>query len=301
METNESVFFRVFSDRLNSRRSQMESEDEPDFSEIQEELFSEIQDELLYDPDIVPDNVRYEIIAELSDIRKSRAADTVAVRQAIVDESGSALEALEHVLASAELINRRMARAFQRGVSVLVNSQSRRDDETLTGAPLMCLFGLSIHARACIVATEILSLIRDGLFDGAESRLRTIYEHAVIMTLILRDRTYEIAERYQDHACFEELHRLRTIQSSLADPEYASYNAQRESIAEEIAKGEKFAGLARARWGKEIKEQYEWARPALPPAIQNRRRITFSDLEAAAGADVMRADYIGYNYYVHAG
>jgi hypothetical protein len=298
---NESIFLRALSDRINSIRAQNEFEEEPDISEIPDELISEIQDELIYESDIVPNDMRHEIEAELSDIKKSRMADAAAVRQAIANEWGDALDALDHVLACAELINRRMTRALRHGGAVLIKKRPRPDPETATGAPLMCLFGLSIHARACVIATEVSILIRDGLFDGVESRLRTIYEHAVIMTLILRDRTYEAAERYQDHACFEELHRLRILQSSFADPIFSNHAAARESIAEEIAEGEGFADRARARWGKEIREQYEWARPALPPEMRNRKRITFSDLEAAAGAQLMRGDYIGYNYYVHAG
>ena len=67
------------------------------------------------------------------------------------------------------------------------------------------------------------------------------------MTLIRNDQTYEVAERYQDHACFEELSRLKGMKRAYSDPAWKADPALDEWIAEEIAEVEAVAEEARSR------------------------------------------------------
>jgi hypothetical protein len=122
-----------------------------------------------------------------------------------------------------------------------------------------------------------------------------------MITLLGNDHTYELAERYQDHACFEALNELRAHKRALAYPVWAKNPRRDEEIAREITAAEQEANEARARWGSEIAEQYGWARPALAGGDRWKRRIFFSDLEKAAGADFRRGLYVAENGYVHAG
>jgi hypothetical protein len=128
-----------------------------------------------------------------------------------------------------------------------------------------------------------------------------MHEHATVMTLIMNDHTYMVGERYQDQAVFEALRELRAQQRSYATPAFKRDAVRDQSISQEIAAAQEEARQARARWGKEIEEQYGWARPALPAEMRNKKRITFLDLEMVAEMDFLRCHYIADNNYVHAG
>jgi hypothetical protein len=111
-----------------------------------------------------------------------------------------------------------------------------------------------------------------------------------VITLLYNDHTYELAERYQDHACYEYLKQLRVYKKVYSDPIWRVQPGQKE-LVQEIAAVENDVREARLRWGSEIGEQYGWARPAIAGGHGRRRPITFSDLEKAAEADFLRGEY----------
>lgn len=292
MDAGESLFMREFMKRVYARAEG----DRIRMSEI-----DSIEQELMCDPTVVPPGLREEILAKHSAVKQSRTTGARATCEEIDREWHDALDSLDDLLAFAELLSHRMVMAFVKGYDHLKTKEPRPVAEVITGSPLACLLMLGLHARSCVIATEISVLMRNGLFDGAESRLRTMHEHATVMTLIMNDDTYMVAERYQDQAVFEALRELRAQQRSYATSQFELDAARDQSISEEIAAAKEDARQARARWGREIEEQYGWARPALPPEIRNNKRITFLDLEMAAEMDFLRCHYIADNNYVHAG
>lgn len=293
MNPDESIVLRKLTNLANSALAAGGNKESLDYQRLEREA--------LADPDIVPAELREQIRTDLAELIKEReqaARDTSArIRQ----EWGQELEAIGNCLAFGELLHYRMERAFVENIDVLRDKEPRPHPEAATGAVLKCLLMLGLHARCFTIASEIYLLIGNGLSDGAQSRLRTLHEHSAVMTLIRNDHTYEVAERYQDHACFEELIRLKGMKRAYSDPAWKADPALDEWIVEEIAEVEAVAEEARSRWGRSIAEQYEWARPGLPADLRRNRRVTFADVEMAAEMDFLRGDYLTYNYQIHAG
>jgi hypothetical protein len=59
-----------------------------------------------------------------------------------------------------------------------------------------------LHARACQVSAEIITLMEGGFADGAMARWRTLHEIGVVATII-HDFGEKTAERYVDHQFVE--------------------------------------------------------------------------------------------------
>lgn len=55
-----------------------------------------------------------------------------------------------------------------------------------------------LHARACLVASEVQSLLRSGHAAGAQARWRTLHELAVI-AFVLGNHDRDISERFLQH------------------------------------------------------------------------------------------------------
>ena len=290
MKPEESIVINEFMKRVNKI---IESGQTPDLAAI--------EDEMMRDRRLVPKEVRKEIADALRESAKGRSEIMRVSRNRITQESGSILDALENCISFGELLHARIEAIFGSGLGVLRGKTPRPRPDVVTGATLKCLLVLGIHARSCIIANEVSVLLRNGFPDGADSRLRTLHEHAVVMTLIGNDFTYEVAERYADRAAFEYLHWLRCAKRSFSDGYRRQDPVTRQRIEEDLAATQVAVHEARARWGSMITEQYGWARPILPRASQAKRNITFADLESAAEMDFLRVDYLGENYHVHAG
>ncbi len=58
------------------------------------------------------------------------------------------------------------------------------------------------HARACQIAREILTLIKNGYADGAMARWRALHEISVISSFIAKHGN-EVAEKYLLHSNIE--------------------------------------------------------------------------------------------------
>ncbi|WP_242901516.1 DUF5677 domain-containing protein [Actinomadura terrae] len=172
--------------------------------------------------------------------------------------------------------------------------------DTVGGPKLKCLLLLSLHSRACAIGAEIEALLTIGNAEAATGRARTLYEIAIIATLISNDGikgTYELSERYYVTALLEEKSYHRAAQK-------AAHNAgQREHFSAKHLLEETDGQLldaANREWGPRFREQYDWARPAISNH-QKLRRITFADLERACDAEWMRISYLEMNHAIHAG
>lgn len=290
MKPEDSIILNEFSKRVNEAIASNQS---PDFSAIELDM--------LRDPDLLPIKFRKELNTSLHEHIKDRSQVIKDSRNRVAKEWGNLLDSLQRCIALGELIHKRAEDMFHTGFDELKMKTPRPDPEAVTGAMLKCLLLLGIHARSCIIASETLLLLRSGFPDGAYSRLRTLHEHAVVMTLIGNDHTYEVAERYQDRACFEYLNLLRGTKRCFTDAQWRDTESVQQRIDQEISETEADVRKARARWGRDIAEQYGWARPALPSSMRANQRITFADLESAADMDFYRINYLEGNYNVHAG
>ena len=146
-----------------------------------------------------------------------------------------------------------------------------------------------LHARACMVASEVQGLMRTGHAVGAQARWRTLHELAVISS-ILCEADQEIAQRFLNHRIVE---RYKDAEQYQRHCEALGYEKLSSAEFEEI----------RTDYERVI-DQYErtfardwgWARPVLSGADPK-----FTALEEAAGVGHMRPWYRLSSHATHAG
>jgi hypothetical protein len=295
VDSEDSIFIRELTDRHNKILIESNGTKQPDPVRIESDIID--------DPAVVPPEVRDEITKKAPSIAKARQRAARAVRRDIGTVWGPAFETLDWCMALADMLNVRLTRAISMNGDKLRAKDPSPVSGMLTGAYVKCLLLLGLYSKSCGFVTEISQLLRDGFPDGSLARLRTLHEHLVVMMVLLNDHTYEICERYQDSAVFEELRQLRTDLASLADPVWDVPDGYVEKLAQDIAEAELVANSAISRRGPKIKEQYEWARLALPPAKRDnlRYKINLADLEQVAGMDFFRGNYLAGNGRIHAG
>jgi hypothetical protein len=148
-----------------------------------------------------------------------------------------------------------------------------------------------LQARACLVASEIHTLLRTGYAPAAHARWRSLHELAATALLITqRDRpSKELAERFLLH---------EHVDAWKAAQQYQKYSRrlhQRRFSQREMARFKQGFEAVLAKYGKDFKNQYGWAAAAL-----NNPNPTFADIEVAAQLDHMRPYYKMASYPVHA-
>jgi Family of unknown function (DUF5677) len=145
-----------------------------------------------------------------------------------------------------------------------------------------------MHARACQITAEILTLMENGFADGAMARWRTLYEVGVVATVIA-DAGEVLAESYIQH---------EVVESKLAMDEYRRcYLAlgYKPMSGRECKRTEKAFAEAVAARGADFGKPYGWAAAHL-----KKKKVTFRDLEDAAQRSPMRSYYKMASYNVHA-
>ncbi|MBB5697997.1 DUF5677 domain-containing protein [Sphingomonas yantingensis] len=114
-----------------------------------------------------------------------------------------------------------------------------------------------LHAKALLVGSEIICLLKGGFADGALTRWRTLYENNVVAALI-RQEGQELALRYLAHS------RVQAWQRMAADPN-TDDAAQLQAQAEHAV----------AMFGDDMKRRRGWASQLL-----GKKAPTFSDIAA---------------------
>lgn len=151
---------------------------------------------------------------------------------------------------------------------------------------------LRLHARACQVTAEIITLLENGYADGAMARWRTLHEISIVMAL-MNEHGDALAERYVAHQAIEaksakdqyELCHERLGYEPLSPDECSDIDAgYSEAISE---------------FGKEFGGPYGWAAGYVEP--RQRGRLGLGDLEVAAGRSMMASHYKLASHNVHAG
>ena len=145
-----------------------------------------------------------------------------------------------------------------------------------------------LHARACQIAAEIVTLMENGFADGAMARWRTLHEVSVVATVVA-DGGEALARRYIEH---------EIVESKFALDEYTRCHAalgyKAPSTRERRRVERAFAAAVKA-YGDEFGRPYGWAATHL-----RKKRVTFRDLEDAAQRSAMRSYYKMASYSVHA-
>jgi hypothetical protein len=148
----------------------------------------------------------------------------------------------------------------------------------------------SLHARGCQVALEILTLLENGLADGAHARWRTLHELAVV-AMFIKERGQRAAKRYLAH------------RGITAWYDAANYQEHCQVLGYPPMDDEEFEDLASRRaallqsYGDEFDEWYGWA----AHEIKKSGRVTFTDIERAVDLNHFRPFYRLANINVHAG
>jgi hypothetical protein len=148
-----------------------------------------------------------------------------------------------------------------------------------------------LHARACQITSEILTLLKSGHADGALARWRTLHEIAVT-SFFIQAHGNRLAERYLLH---------EAVESCKAAEEYQRH--YKKLGYEPLTKHELKEIRSRSqnlvkRFGDRYEENYGWAATIIHK--RNNQLISFKDIEADAGLEHLRPFYRMASHIVHA-
>jgi hypothetical protein len=146
-----------------------------------------------------------------------------------------------------------------------------------------------LHARACLVASEILWLMEGGYPSGAMARWRTLHEIAVVGCFI-KEKGQEVAEKYLLHHVVDTYKAAEDFQKRCGTLGYEPLSAQ------ELSQMQADRDTLCQRFGKDYREQWGWAAAALKP-----KPATFAEIEAAVSFDHHRPFYKLACHSNHAG
>jgi Family of unknown function (DUF5677) len=146
-----------------------------------------------------------------------------------------------------------------------------------------------LHMRACQTALEIVTLLENGLPDGAFARWRTLYEISVV-TFVIDQFGDDIAERYFAHDA------VSVRDSVMNEFRHDGRNYDPTTLKGELKEIEEDFQAAVLEFGKSFKGPYGWAAHSLE---NNSPR--FQDLEEAVDWNALPPDYKWSSYKVHAG
>lgn len=135
-----------------------------------------------------------------------------------------------------------------------------------------------LHAKALLVTSEIICLLRGGFADGALTRWRTLYENNVIATLI-RQEGQELASRYVAHS------RVQAWLRAEAEPDNSS---------DEDADLQKQAEFAISTFGEEMKFRHGWA-----SKLVGSKKPTFKQIAAKCGHEAEGGVYEYASQHIH--
>jgi hypothetical protein len=188
---------------------------------------------------------------------------------------GDALDKLDMLTATADSIG---------GHAIAVDRASRSKKRQA-----MCAALERLHVRGVQVATEVLTLLREGFADAAFSRWRTLHEISVV-AMVLGDNGGEMAVRYLDHDVVE-AQRAAEVYERCHPRE-----AAKPRNAAELKRTREAYDAALALHGQAFKSPYGWAAKEL-----GKEKPTFQHLEEAADQAQMRLQYKVASFGVHAG
>ena len=145
-----------------------------------------------------------------------------------------------------------------------------------------------LHARACQVAAEVVTLLESGFANGAMARWRTMHEISVTAAFISTHGS-GCAQRYKEH---------QIIESYKAAQEYEQIRVRRGYDAipeEEFNNIRKRYDRVISQHGRSFASQYGWVAKDL-----KLKKPTFKDIEESVGIDHFRGHYRMASHGIHA-
>ena len=153
---------------------------------------------------------------------------------------------------------------------------------------------LGIHARACLTAGAIHTLLRGGYPGPAEVHWRTLHELAVVAALLSEAENEDVSEAYLAH---EVVARLKTAKRYRDHHQARGEHPLPDDL---IPKLQQRVDLLAERFGRGFKGDWGWARPVFPemsPAYEPK----FDHLEKRAGLAHLSPYYAQGSSHVHGG
>jgi hypothetical protein len=148
---------------------------------------------------------------------------------------------------------------------------------------------LRLHARSCLIASEVIALLEAGLASGAHARWRSAHEIAVVGSFIA-NHGQEVAERYLLHEAVESHRAVADYQRYATRLDYEPFSD------DELDEMRESRDALVARFGRGYGTPYGWAAGAL-----NHPQPTFRDIEASVSLDHLRPYYRMASHPTHAG
>jgi Family of unknown function (DUF5677) len=147
---------------------------------------------------------------------------------------------------------------------------------------------IRLHARACQVSSEIITLLENGYADGAIARWRTLHEISIV-ALVISDGGDDLARAYIEHEIIEI---KRAHDRYMIDHETLGLSAPTKR---ETARIDRQYHLAVQKYGSSFGTEYGWAASYL-----KLKRPRFIDLQDIAKRIEMHSYYKMASYNVHA-
>jgi hypothetical protein len=145
-----------------------------------------------------------------------------------------------------------------------------------------------LHAKGCLIADEILTLLRHGFASGAHSRWRALHEVAVVGSFLAAGDE-ELAIRFLNYEHVESLAGARDYQANADAIDYEPFSVEEMEEMEQVV--EDLSG----KYGSLFKKRYGWA------ADHFGHAPSFREIEQAANLDHYRSYYRMASHPVHAG
>lgn len=143
---------------------------------------------------------------------------------------------------------------------------------------------VSLHAKTHLVAREAIALMQAGFADGALARWRTMHELTCI-ALLLSQAPQRVAELYLLSFRFD------AYKAAKLSHEFMPADSCEHFTAEEVEAIGQDCERIKAHYGVNLGEEYEWARAVMPQGTPAKKKVSFRDLEEAAGQTLMRPYY----------
>ena len=147
-----------------------------------------------------------------------------------------------------------------------------------------------LHARACMVASEVQGLLSSGHAAGAQARWRTLHELAVI-AFVLGSNDREISERFLLHRNVEQYKDALQYQQYCEALGYEPFSHEK---MDEIRQQHEEAV---ARYGPPYKNDWGWAARLFPA----NQQASFSKLEQLAGLEHLKPWFRLSSHGIHSG
>jgi hypothetical protein len=145
-----------------------------------------------------------------------------------------------------------------------------------------------IHARSCQIFFEIMTLLKNGLADGAFTRWRSLHELAVI-SLFLIKHGKSVAERYLTHAIIE------NYKEAVEYRKHCKILGYKPLTRDQFLKLKKAKDAVCAKYGKDFYRDYGWVSSNI------LKDSNFKEIEESIKMDIWRPFYKMACINVHAG